>query len=83
LSLGEFVLARRICLSGANHCQQHLEAFDCPYGMRLVGRQDNRLPGFEQEWVAGNPHLSLSIQHVEQGVERGSVFAEFLTLVKW
>ena len=50
--------------------------------MRLVRWHEDGLASFQVKWLTGNPDLRLAIQHVDEGVERGGVFAQFLAGVE-
>ncbi len=46
--------------------------------MRLIGRHDEDHPIPKLIGLAGNAHFQLSLQPMDQRVERRSMFAEFL-----
>jgi hypothetical protein len=64
--------------SGPDHGQEHFELLGGLYGVRLACRQDDGLTGCQLEGLAGDEHLSVTIQDLHQGIEGGGVFAEFL-----
>ena len=65
--------------STADHRQHHLKPADCFQGVGLIGRHDDHLPSHKPKRHAGNRDFDFPLQHIDQGVERSGVFAEFLT----
>ncbi len=50
--------------------------------MGRIGRHDNAFACLQQIRLAGYFDLRFPIQHLDEGIERGGVLAEFLALVK-
>ena len=50
--------------------------------MRCIGRHNNAFPCLQLIELAGYFDLDFPIQYVDEGVERGGMFAEFLALIK-
>ena len=69
-------------LTGAKHCQQHLEARGGQDRVRNIGGHEDCLPGPQPRGLPGNVDLRLAVQDLDQRIKGGGVFAELLARIE-